>query len=82
MKKDWRMIIYTSHYDSWPMINLCSIEKPKTDISFILEKVHQEKEHIHKCQHMTQVRNVDIYDRKINSNLGCECQKKLTLIIK
>jgi hypothetical protein len=38
------MIIYTSHYDSWPMINLCSIEKPKTDISFILEKVHQEKE--------------------------------------
>jgi len=45
--KDWRKVIYTSHYDSWPMINLCPIEKPKTDISFILEKVHQEKEHIY-----------------------------------
>jgi hypothetical protein len=42
------------------MINLRSIEKPKTDVSFILEKIHQEKEHIHKCQHMTQVRNVDV----------------------
>jgi hypothetical protein len=60
------------------MINLRSVEKPKTDISFILEKVHQEEEHIHKCQHMTQVRNIDIHDRRINSNLGCECQETYT----
>jgi hypothetical protein len=35
--------IYTSNYYSRPMVNLCSIEKSQTDISFILEKVHQER---------------------------------------
>lgn len=27
---------------------------------------------------MTQVRNVDIYDRRINNNLGCECKETHT----
>lgn len=34
-------LINTPNYNAWPQIDIFSIEKPETDISFILERVHK-----------------------------------------